>query len=72
MFLQRNGKGTTVPLLWNEERNAFLLSNLEQRTERIPFFRKELGTERVPEIRGTTKALQKYYMTEIVPSIYEY
>ena len=57
LFLQRNGKGTPVPLLRNEERNAFLFSNLERRTERVPFFSKERGTERVPEIRGTTKAL---------------
>jgi len=57
LLFQRNGKGTTVPLFRNEERNAFFFSNLERRTERVPFFRKERGTERVPEIRGTTKAL---------------
>ena len=57
LFLQRNGKGTPVPLLRNEERNAFLFSKTERGTECVPFFSKERGTERVPEIRGMTKAL---------------
>ena len=79
LLFQRNGKGTTVPLLRNEERNAFFFSNLERRTERVPFFSKERGTERVPEIRGTTKALLrcknslfqslKYEITKEIPRI---
>ena len=59
LLFQRNGKGTTVPLLRNEERNSFFFSNLERRTERVPFFSKERGTECVSETTGMTKALIK-------------
>ena len=57
IFLLRNEKGTTVLFLRNEERNAFLFSRLERRTECVTFLSNERGTERVPKIWGTAKAL---------------
>ena len=39
---------------------------LEQRTERVAFISKERGTERVPEIRGTTKALLKHVQNRML------
>ena len=60
LFLQRNGNGTTVPLLWNEERRmrSFYQIWNEERNAFL-FFSKERGTERVPEIRRTTKAMPR-------------
>ena len=37
--------------------------------ERVPFFSMERGTERVPEIRGTTKALMAFRINMISQSI---